>query len=226
MDSPMGRHSDLSHAWTSRKRAVLVLSGLCVSLSFAWRASSAFGAPENPKEFYSNNYAAAPNDQAPGGPPRQNESAKRVTTGGTVSGPSGSVASVAKPAGVKKRKILVNVFVNSANKDHFLRIIEEVIRLHDQKQAFVISVEHVGDYRSVTPDIEGALSKRGIQLYQISSVPAELEVSASPAWLIRTKQGTHIAEGFARLSQMINEWGEYVPRDPATPTPEQKLEGF
>ena len=105
-------------------------------------------------------------------------------------------------------------------------MIDAVIKLHDRMRAFIVSVSHIGDYRSITPEIEGALAQRGILLMQSDSVTPELQANESPFWWIRTRDGAHIAEGVIDIDPLLNKDNEYDPKLLDNPDMNRKMEGF
>jgi hypothetical protein len=106
----------------------------------------------------------------------------------------------------------MSVYVNSTDKEHLQNVLREVFTLADEKFSFITVLNHIGDYRNVTPEIESELAKRKIQLLAVSEPPPDLNVTASPAWIIQTQQGTNIAEGIIEIHSFFNEFGEYDPK--------------
>jgi hypothetical protein len=112
------------------------------------------------------------------------------------------------------------------DKEHFKRVIQEVLTLHDERRAFIFSLEQIGDYQNVPPEIENELAKRNIHLLASSGPPAAAGITLSPAWIIQTQKGTHIAEGIIEIHSLLNEYGEYDPKQHTDPKSKMNVEGF
>ncbi len=184
------------------------------------------------KEFYERDYAIAPGvaGQGGGAQARPRPRATRVSHNGDSRSAVGGVVEPADSSSArgKKRKLLVSVTVSSSDQKHFLAVIDAIKRLNDSRLAFVTSVTHIGDYRSVTPDIENELAKRGISLSEGFVPPDQNPPPLSPMWNIRARDGWHIAEGYVSIEQFVNEYGEYDPKHRAqiAEKPEVAAEGF
>lgn len=83
------------------------------------------------------------------------------------------------------------------------------LRIMDEKRGLVINVQHVGDYRNVSPELQAELTKRGIQLYAAGLPDESSQITTSPAWFLYTPQGERIVEGMIDIGRFIDEWGEY-----------------
>lgn len=221
---------------TSRSRTSELVSNssaLSRALSFplaGWLAlfalyplASAHAQESGPRSFYQNDFAAAPGvaGEAGGGQPRRAASRQSAPAPGGLQAP---VAAGSREP--KKRKMLASVVVNSLDRKHFNAVIDSVLKLHDARLALVTAVLHVGDYRSVTPELEASLLRRGIQIIDYSFPPDAGTPPLSPRWEIVTKDGTHIAEGFLSLEPFINEWGEYSPTIKEEKLPDVTPGGF
>lgn len=112
----------------------------------------------------------------------------------------------------QKDKMLVTVLVNSLNRQHLIEVVEGALKLHDQKLAVVTMIEHVGDYRNFTPELQVACDRRGIVVVESPAVPIGLEYDASPLWSILTPAGRHIVQGSLSVDRYFNAWGEYDPK--------------
>jgi hypothetical protein len=110
----------------------------------------------------------------------------------------------------------VDVTVSSSDPKHLLGVVEAIKHLYDNRLVFVRSVTHIGDYRSITGEIENELARRGISLSEGVAPPEQDPPPLSPRWEIHTRDGTHIAEGYLSLEPLINEYGEYDPRQRAS----------
>jgi hypothetical protein len=163
---------------------------------------------EDPEQFYKNDYAARPDVRGSspdiwkydkkGTPASSSTEHNRPPTDATPTKKSES-----------KRNILVIAYVNSVNSEHFAKVLQEVLRLHDERQAFVYGVFHVGLYTAVTREIDADLTSRNIQVAQIDGPPEALQVTQSPTWLIKTKEGVHIVEGEISLRSYFDEFGTF-----------------
>jgi ABC-type multidrug transport system ATPase subunit len=126
----------------------------------------------------------------------------------------------------KKRGVIISVHVSSADKEHLAKVFDEVFVLNDGKTAFITSVSHIGDYKNVTPEMEGELARRNIRLLAAAEPPYAAHVTVSPAWIIQTKQGTHIVEGIIDIHSFFNEFGEYSSKQVSDKGPTTSVEGF
>ena len=177
----------------------------------------------SPKSFYKKDYAIAPGAEgrdevtAPQDAPQRKPAGSSRESGGA----QGSTASVAK-----KRQIVISVYVNSADKEHLAKVLEEVYALNDGKTAFVTSLNHIGDYRNITPEMESELLQRKIPLYAVIEAPYNAQVTVSPAWIIQTKKGVHIAEGVIPIHSYFDEFGEYNPKQRNESVQTPSVEGF
>jgi hypothetical protein len=182
------------------------------------------------KDFYEHDYAIAPGVAGEGGGASARPKSKTKSDSTSANDASTVVELRGNRLSTrgKKRRLLIDVTANSADPKHFVAVIEAVTRLHDAKLAFIGTVTHVGDYRSVTPEIETELARRGILLMEGFSPPSGTPPPLSPLWEIRAPEGQHIAEGYLSIEPFINEYGEYDPKhrggDPQKP--EVAVEGF
>jgi len=179
----------------------------------------AFAQPASPREFYPQDFASAPGGggaASPGAPQRAPK--RRPTPLRAVEQPAGQPAGVPQ-AQVQRRgpRVIAYVYVNSADPAHLRSVIESVVRLSDSKLGLVSTVYHVGDYRNISPEIAGALARRGIILFAATSVYQPEPITASPAWFVSTPKGYHIIEGVVRLEELFNPFGEFEPPTPQTP---------
>ena len=219
--------------------SVVLLMGLLLSPHSPFRATDVLA--QSPKEFYTHDYAVAPgvgdNGEIParegsslsseikpelldnpdihGGIKRSN---RAVNDNGNNSGSDVS--------GSKRRKLLIHLVVNSRDKSHLDKVIEVALRLHDERLAFVGSINHIGDYRNISDEVKSGLSRRGITLVAGPSLAVTPELSLSPAWDIYTQGGRHLVEGIIRVDSLINSFGEFEPQQSIATPVEQRIEGF
>ena len=167
----------------------------------------------SPKRFYKQDYAIAPGAEG--------RDETQPSTGASFNKSAvGQPQQSARPQGSphkgapssRKRRVIMSVYVNSTDKEHLQNVLREVFTLADEKFSFITVLNHIGDYRNVTPEIESELAKRKIQILAVSEPPPDLNVTASPAWIIQTQQGTNIAEGIIEIHSFFNEFGEYDPK--------------
>jgi len=179
-----------------------------------------------PKNFYKKDYASAPGAQG------RDEAAEAPRRGSTpnsrddVSSANATATPKAKEPKNLKRRVVMRVYVNSKDREHLQSVLNEVYRLHDERKAFVLSVEHIGDYTAITPQIEEDLKARSIELLASSQPSLDLGLTTSPAWVIQTPQGAHTAEGIIAISAFFNEYGEYDPKRSPDSESKTKIEGF
>jgi hypothetical protein len=127
----------------------------------------------------------------------------------------------------------LELYVNSKDPKHFNAIIERAVRLQQSNVIPISAVYHIGDFNSVTPDIQGKLWRTKLKLFALSGVPSDLPITTSPAWVFVTRGGRRIVEGATSIESFIDDSGEFRDgshiRDPlavATPELGQKMEGF
>lgn len=203
-----------------------------VALLAVFLANAAVSAADTkiPKNFYQRDFAAQPGGAGSQGA-RRSETERGSAgergmgaraAGGESAERRGSRAALGIP-GNGKRSAIVEVTVNSLDHEHMRLVVESVMQLHDQRLAMVLAVHHVGDYRGISPELEGALSRRGISVSESYEIPKLERELRSPVWRVVSPQGVHIAEGVIDIRSLFNEMGEYDPklRDPAL-----QMEGF
>jgi hypothetical protein len=198
----------------------LVAFGLVVG------ASVAFSQEQAPKTFYKKDYAIAPGAKGRDDPPPVERTSPRRSSQNRRDVTESPSSSRAPSSRAVKRRIILSVYVNSKEREHFTKVLNEVYRLHDEKRAFILNLYHIGDYTSVTPDITAELARRKLEIQGLSVPPPDAHVTMSPAWIITTREGTHIAEGIIQLGGLINEYGEYDPKKPIDPHSKNKVEEF
>jgi hypothetical protein len=185
----------------------------------------AHGQESGPKGFYKKDYAIAPG--APGRDDTQlgKEISPQQPRPTMQQSPSSNIRNQGRGS-QRKRRIVLSVYVNSVDKEHLAEVLTEVLALNDEKTAFISSFNHVGDYKNVTPEMEGELTKRGIKIVAVSEPPYAAQVTVSPAWFIQTQKGTHIAEGIVSIHSFFNEYGEYEPKRLPEQDRKNSMEGF
>lgn len=211
------------------------ISRILLLLTLTSIAVSASAQSSGPKEFYQNNYAAAPSEKGAGvaadaGPVGQGGASGAISgVSPRAGGSQGSAGSVQAVSGVqpKGRKLIASVYVNSADAKHLSAVLDVVSQLVDQNRIFVPVVYHMGDYRNVTPQMEAALTQRGIILIPISTLDdIERPVTLSPAWFISSKEGTHLVEGVINLAPLISPFGDFDPKGLSSADSPNLLQGF
>ena len=181
---------------------------------------------KSPKGFFKKDYAEAPGAQGRDvAPPSADAFQGRRARSATNQAPPPASQQNTAPT-TRKRRIIISVYVNSADKEHFMKVLDELYTIHDEKRAFVVSLVHIGDYRSVTPEVEGELAQRNINLMAASELPSVVPATSSPVWMIQTQEGVHIAEGIIDIHSFFNEYGEYDPKRRKDPSLEGAVEGF
>jgi hypothetical protein len=222
----------------SRQRRCILLLGACAVLALPVRGE----AQSSPKEFYQKNYADKPltaGEQLPEYAGREkvviqqrdrSEWAAPRPTSPAVGRNSESSARSQLQDEQRARNGFLTVYVNSLDKQHFERVIENTVAIADKAQFRVSSVVHVGDYRNVSERVEQDLKGARISLVAAAVPPAYLGITRSPAWVLYTPQGIHIVEGVMQFDRFMTPMGEFSPQQqvaaaPPTPTP-VKMEGF
>ena len=203
---------------TQRLICALVACGVLSQLAHAQNNA--------PKTFYKKDYAIAPGAEGRDDAPSTKDASHRKVgnSSGQQGAPQGSQRATTSVA--KKRMVVISVYVNSVDKEHLAKVLEEVYALHDEKTAFITSLNHIGDYRTITPEIESDLSKRKIRLFAAIEPPYTAQATVSPTWIIETKKGFHIAEGVIPIHAFFDEFGEYDPKRRSESNRTSSLEGF
>jgi hypothetical protein len=208
------------------RRDPMIRRWMCALVVVSFHATAGYAQDNAPKNFYKKDYAVAPGAEGRDEPqPTKEAAANKVRGTPTKETPAQGTQHKATPA-PKKRRIVVSVYVSSADKDHLTKVLEEVLAVHDERTALVTSVNHIGDYRNVSPEMESELAKRQIKLLAAAEPPSSARVSVSPAWIIQTKQGTHIAEGTVAIHSFFDEFGEYNLKASNDQNPKTSVEGF
>lgn len=188
--------------------------------------SLAFSQEQGPTTFYKKDYAIAPGAEGRDDPPPERHTSPRSNSRNSREVTERLSSPRAPSRGTNKRRILLSVYVNSKDKEHFTKVLNEVYSLHDGKRAFILNLYHIGDYTSVTPEIAAELARRKLEIQGVNVLPPDARVTMSPTWIITTPAGTHIAEGIIQLGALINEYGEYDPKKPIDPHSKNKIQGF
>ena len=208
------------------KRYPMIRRWMCALVVVSFHATAGYAQDNAPKNFYKKDYAVGPGAEGRDELQPTKEAASRKVRGTpTKETPAQGTQHKATPT-PKKRRIVVSVYVSSADKEHLTKVLEEVLALHDERTAFITSVNHIGDYRNVSPEMESEFAKRQIKLMAAAEPPSSTQVSVSPAWIIQTKQGTHIAEGTIAIHSFFDEFGEYNPKGSRDQNPKTSVEGF
>jgi hypothetical protein len=204
----------------------MMLRWMCAFVVVSFYSASLSAQDNSPKSFYKKDYAVAPGAEGREDlqPPKE-AAPKKVRGTPAKETPAHGGERKATPS-PKKRSIVVSVYVSSGDKEHLTKVLEEVLALHDERIAFITSVSHIGDYRNLSAEMESELAKRQIKLLAATQPPSGAQVSVSPAWIIQTKQGTHIAEGTVAIHSFFNEFGEYTTKESHDQNPKTSVEGF
>jgi|LakMenEpi03Aug12_release.lakeMendotaPanAssembly.Ray.scaffolds.fasta_scaffold247090_2 hypothetical protein len=165
---------------------------------------------EDSQQFYENNYAARP--EIRGTPIEGSERTSKndltpiPNTNSVIGVTPTSRSEPSTPT--RHRKILALLYVNSLVPEHFESSVKEALRLYDDRQALVYSIYHLGNYQAVSSELTAELNKRHISIEQVSNLPEQLDGLKSPTWILKTRQGVHLVDGFTSLKSLIDEWGE------------------
>jgi len=189
----------------SMQRLTLMLAAAIV----LWSKFPVFA--EDKEQFYKNDYAARP-DVRGSSPDVWKFEKKGTPSSSATPSDATSTGSIPHKDREKKRSILVMVYVNSLDAEHFRKVIDEALRLHDERQAFIFGVYHAGVYTAITSELEAELSARNINVTQVDGPPKMLQSTQSPTWLIKTKEGVHIVEGETSIRTYFDEFGTFNPK--------------
>ena len=202
----------------------MIRRGLCVCIVGSFLSSVALAQDSAPRNFFKKDYAIAPGAEGRANTPVAKDSMRKGA--GSPQQVSGLSSPSRTTTGAKKRGTVISVHVSSADREHLAKVVDEVLALYDGKTAFITSVNHIGDYKNVTPEMEGELARRNIKLIAAAETPYTAHVTVSPAWIIKTKEGTHIAEGIVEIHSFFNEFGEYSSKQVRDKGPITSVEGF
>ncbi len=199
---------------------------MCALVVFGFAQGLAHAQNDAPKTFYKRDYAIAPGADGDEYPPAPHDAIRKNLRSNSVKKATPQAPQHKTTPGAKKRRIVMTVYVSSADKEHLSKVLQEVYAVNDQRTAFIVSLNHIGDYGNVTPEMESELSKRKIQLLAAAEPPSAAQVAVSPTWIIQTQKGTHIAEGVIPIHSYFDEFGEYDPQRRTDANPKASVEGF
>lgn len=115
------------------------------------------------------------------------------------------------------------VVVNSKDAEHLARVVRKVLSLTDKGIALIGEIAHIGDYRTLSPELSAALTDAGIAFYPQKLPPYTLPITRSPAWVFIGAGGLRIVEGTFSIERFISPLGQY--RDPSWKTVPHTAEG-
>jgi hypothetical protein len=204
------------------------LSGSLVALIVGVMSGSevTLSEPAGSRDFYDHNYAASVGGQQGRSKLQVSRDRDAVTIKTIESGDSESGKARGAPDRSKRRRLWVSVYVNSKDLAHFKRAIDEILRLHDTKVVRISNVSHIGDYRTVTDDVQKKLAARDIAIGQVEAPPKTLGITMSPAWCVQTREGVHIIEGSPSVEPFIDAWGEFKLHEEEQKVLDGNLAGF
>ncbi len=246
-DDAVGAVSVQRVANTRTQTALYVRMVCLVSASLLYLNSAS--AQSGPREFYNRDFAAAPNVAEQ--PLQKDVQDSRETTTDTPSsdtaeGADLSSATDGQPAASalessaeprKKRSGLgattLTLFVNSKDKSHVRGVLKKALSVAKSDAVLFTTIFHVGDYRNIPEHLAQELRSVGVAIVPTNSVPSNLEVAESPAWVFRGPQGMQIVEGTIAIEQFFDRDGNFrepesfVEHQEPTPTvPSEKVADF
>jgi hypothetical protein len=113
-----------------------------------------------------------------------------------------------------QEKIQALVYVNSANKEHFDRVVAKVLAVQKQRKIHIYALMHLGDYRNVDPKQQQDLTNAGIVVTSLTQLPEKLPATQSPVWGLmtpesRTQQLAYVIEGYMEPELFFNQAGQF-----------------
>lgn len=192
----------------------------------------AFGEPGGPDAFYQKNFADAPKVSGEAMMPRESprvvrkDSSPRESSGQPASSKGeGRVPPALESGKTEEVRTLLSLLVSSQTRGHFESVVRKAFRLAESNRNIKLAeIYHIGDYRNVSPSIEGEARAKGIVLVGLSQVPSIWPVKDSPVWILRDGSGEHIVEGLLQIERCVTPQGDYKEPErsmfeaPATPT--------
>ncbi len=186
---------------------VRAMFGLVLFLFVVTQVASAQAGAEGAQQFFSKGYAGG------SGAAIDSSAAQKKHERGDVLRPAaGARSGGAQPPGAHKNRAVVALLVNSLDKQHLVAALEGAFTLHDRRLAFIAHIQHVGDYRNFTPELQAECDKRGIQVTELVMLPYGIDREVSPTWSVFTPSGRHLIQGMLSLEQCFNAFGEYDPK--------------
>lgn len=137
-----------------------------------------------------------------------------------------AVAGSADPG--KTPKSFVMVYVNSLESEHFDRVVRQVVKLHRSGRAHIDALLHVGRYQNITPEQELALTRVGVSIQALASLPEHLGELTSPAWFVFSEGREAYISGEFDVGRFFTRDGELkVPKEgEELGSSEQTIDGF
>lgn len=109
------------------------------------------------------------------------------------------------------RKLSAVVYVNSQDKDHCDSVLKRVLRLHTARRLSAITVLFMGTYKNISHGYSEMLERAGISLDPIFSMPKELPIERSPAWIISDAKKYYLLDGVFEPERFFTPNGIFIP---------------
>ncbi len=191
-----------------------------------WLATRATLAQDESAQFFENDYASgvaaiadATSQSAPEKKdPRSRRNAPPSKLNGKPAVSTALVDSSQKISAVEGNLTLyvrppaILVVVSSKDQMHLERVIRKVLSYQDRGIAHFISINHLGDYRTLSPELKHKLKDGGLNYIAEEAPPFGLPITRSPAWVFLSPAGFRIVEGTFDLDRFITPLGQY--KDP------------
>lgn len=215
----------------------LVLGGLLIVFASAGGAQ----ADPGPRDFYGKDYAAAPqvsheplHGEVVQKPQRsQRDGEEEREKGSSVTGENGegdigpsdtaekeAVAAMQRQGGNVQRKKRETVpsttlllFVNSKDKQHLRSVLKKAVDVARKNDAFLATIFQLGDYRNVPEELAATLHSFGVSIIPLPTLPEDLAITQSPAWVFRSQAGVQVVEGTLAIEQFYDSEGNF--KEPA-----------
>lgn len=108
--------------------------------------------------------------------------------------------------------ISLGVIVNSNKKEHFDKVLRELLATVNEKNFFIGRIIEVGSspgkikLKTLNEKLEFGLRRASIQFEK--NVPDKYQVKGSPTWIVETKKGEILFEGFNKTNSFITSLGK------------------
>jgi hypothetical protein len=105
----------------------------------------------------------------------------------------------------------VELYVNSADTNHLNLAVSRAVELHKKRKIFLIGISHIGDYRTLSPDMSAELTRLAIRYTAAPSVLYGEHIKQSPTWAFVSPEGARLVEGCIDPERYINTNGAEPP---------------
>jgi hypothetical protein len=123
---------------------------------------------------------------------------------------NGDLTGLVRPLRVRA----IGGIINSVDIPHYEKSLQQLVDLAVAKDLDVSTVYVMGNMKtsSETELITKILGRGGVVRF-VNSIPAGYDVSYSPTWIVKTKEGEVLLEGVSGLEKYFNQRGEFLMRE-------------